>query len=712
MFNAVERIAYLSKMSKANGNLRFKDLYKTVQRIEFLTLAYQEIKGNKGSKTPGVDKVTKEDLENGREVLLIENISKSLYSQSYTPLPVRRVEISKGFGKSGTRPLGIPALRDRIVQSAIKIILEAIYEEVFLESSHGFRPNHACQTAIAQIYSRKYDWIIEGDIKGCFDNIKHGKLLDVLRKKIADERFINLINKFLKSGYQVGFGTDGKVPIFETNDGTPQGGIVSPVLANVYLHEFDVFMKSKQHDKDFEYTKRSTEYVYYNKRVGKLNNIIAEGKYPQKLRFKAESDNEKKTRTIANVDEAEKVIEEFKAINKEIPYYIFTPEKKINPEKRWYNNKLQVIKRAIEKNVFPYEMWLTEDVHGESLEIESREQAVELLREMKKKRSKTPWEDRDSYWENTTLGHVRYADDFVVLMGGYHKEDAKTLKEEITEWFNLNLGLEINKDKTNITHAAEPIKFVGYMLKKIPTEKGLFRPHAQIYVPNEAKTRVKAKIERVIKKYWNSETFDLFQALNRVISGWSNYYHIANNWCTVSADLDHWVYWKIANHLAYKNKCPIPPILKKYLGRRVVEGKNRKWFIAAAGKTEMILKQFNQFNYVYPTVIAGQILDGDGNEAWYSSPIDESVEKLVMAVTNGSGSFASYTELRDEKGHVCAICGEHKESLIVHHTRMIKRNRRKDPLAKQQSNRDLPKILVCKDCEKKVHPTYQITRQG
>ncbi|MEV2908289.1 reverse transcriptase domain-containing protein [Paenibacillus larvae] len=190
MFNATERIAYLSKIAHEKKELRFKDLNKIIKRKEFLEHAYFEIQGNSGSNTAGIDRVTKRSLNEQLEAAL-ETLSLELTKGTYQPLPVRRVEIPKANG--GKRPLGIPSLRDRIVQSAVKIILEAIYEPVFLNTSHGFRPKRSCQTAVNDIVSRKYDWVIEGDIRGCFDNIKHGKLLDLLRKRVADEAFIQLV---------------------------------------------------------------------------------------------------------------------------------------------------------------------------------------------------------------------------------------------------------------------------------------------------------------------------------------------------------------------------------------------------------------------------------------------------------------------------------------------------------------------------------------
>ncbi|RRJ54643.1 hypothetical protein EHV15_34160 [Paenibacillus oralis] len=282
--NVMERIAYLSKVAKADKKHRFSKLYKIVQNEAMLSYAWDCIRSNKGIKTAGVDRMNRSGFEERRDEHIL-TLSAQLRNGEYVPAPVRRVEIPKSNGK-GKRPLGIPAIKDRLVQQAVKLILEAIYEPLFSDSSHGFRPRRSCQTAISEIVPRKFDWVIEGDIKGCFDNIKHSKLLNVLRTRIADERFIQLINKFLKSGYQMGFGTDGSNPVFATKDGTPQGGIVSPILANIYLHEFDNFMAPRQQNMDRKKRRDSKEYADFQNKLRKLSKALSENRTTYKVELK------------------------------------------------------------------------------------------------------------------------------------------------------------------------------------------------------------------------------------------------------------------------------------------------------------------------------------------------------------------------------------------------------------------------------------------
>jgi len=201
--------------------------------------------------TSGTDGKTVNEMSLQR----IESLIESLKNETYKPNPVRRVYIPKKNGKK--RPLGIPSFEDKLVQEVVRMILEAIYEKFFEPTSHGFRPRKSCQTALTCIQKTFLGtkWFIEGDIKGCFDNIDHNILIGILQERIRDERFLRLIRKFLNAGYIENW------KYKNTYSGTPQGGIISPILANIYLDKFDKYME--EYSKTFDMgTKRQANKVY------------------------------------------------------------------------------------------------------------------------------------------------------------------------------------------------------------------------------------------------------------------------------------------------------------------------------------------------------------------------------------------------------------------------------------------------------------------
>ena len=195
-------------------------------------LAYQNIYAGTGNMTKGTDGKTIDAMSLNR----IYGIIASLKNESYQPKPSKRVYIPKKNGKK--RPLGIPSFDDKLVQECIRLLLEAIYDGCFEKASHGFRPKHSCHTALnhVQVCFTGAKWFVEGDIKGFFDNINHKVMISALAERIKDERFLRLIRKFLNAGYLEDW------QFRHTYSGTPQGGIISPILANIYLDKLDRYM--------------------------------------------------------------------------------------------------------------------------------------------------------------------------------------------------------------------------------------------------------------------------------------------------------------------------------------------------------------------------------------------------------------------------------------------------------------------------------------
>jgi group II intron reverse transcriptase/maturase len=234
-YKALLRLEQLRKANAKPGWVN-SDLYRLLYKPDLYIVAYEKIKSKPGNMTPGVDG----DTLDGFSMDTIGNIIEDMRKERFNFSRARRVYIPKTNG--GRRPLGIAPPKDKVVQEVIRMILEAIYDSphgpTFLPCSHGFRPNRAPHTALKTIRTdwSGIVWIVEGDIKGCFDNIDHETLLAILRKRIHDERFLGLIRKALTAGY-----LEFQEPV-DSIIGTPQGSIISPVLANIYMHEFDEFV--------------------------------------------------------------------------------------------------------------------------------------------------------------------------------------------------------------------------------------------------------------------------------------------------------------------------------------------------------------------------------------------------------------------------------------------------------------------------------------
>lgn len=336
------RLGTISKLFTKNSDSKVDRLFWIMEDPNIWVAAYVKLRPNKGSMTRG-DKGTIDGTS--KKYLLM--LRDSVLDNSYQPGRIRRVNIPKPHG--GLRPLGIPTFRDRIVQEVVRTILEAIYEPTFEEQSHGFRPNRSQHTALKHIrkHFRGVSWFIEGDITKCFDRVDHKILISIMRKKINDERFLSLVKKILCGRIKETAGNE-TISII----GTPQGGICSPLLSNIYLDQLDKFMKTTKDN--------------YHKGLKRRRNP----EYDRLLRK-------------GGIKEARKV--------------------------RYGDGKDPNFRR---------------------------------------------------------LGYVRYADDFLVGIIG-SKTDAIKLRTEIQIFLKENLNLELNLEKTKVSHHLNSrVGFLGYVLGK------------------------------------------------------------------------------------------------------------------------------------------------------------------------------------------------------------------------------------------------------
>lgn len=279
----------LNSLTKHSTNscYKYERIYRILFNKEMYAVAYQNIYAKEGNMIPGVNGTTIDAMSISR----IEQLIEAIRNESYQPAPSRRTYIPKKDGKK--RPLGIPSFDDKLVQEVIRMILEAIYEGYFENSSHGFRPDRSCHTALTGIQKTftGTKWFVEGDIKGFFDNINHDVLINILSERIADNRFLRLVRKFLNAGYVEDWA------YHKTYSGTPQGGIVSPILANIYLDKLD---------------------KYVHKYISEFNKGKERKVNPEAARLKGKLDRiRKKLKTITDEKVKQQLLQQYREFRKQ-----------------------------------------------------------------------------------------------------------------------------------------------------------------------------------------------------------------------------------------------------------------------------------------------------------------------------------------------------------------------------------------------------------
>jgi group II intron reverse transcriptase/maturase len=275
MNNVSEEMKHLHKLAKRDSGKRFDHLWELATDPAWLMQAWEEIRSNQGSMTAGIDSTIATDIDHDR----IQRLSERLKAGRYRPKAVRRVYIAKANGKM--RPLGIPTLEDRIVQQALRMLMEPIFEADFYTCSHGFRRNWSTHTALRDVARacQRTTWTIEGDIVGCFDNIPHGKLMKAVEQRIADGKVLTLIRAFLAAGDMEQW------QYHKTYSGTPQGGVLSPLLCNIFLHQFDEHMMrnlkaNETQTKRESNARRNPEYRKIENKVTRLRRKLKQTQWP------------------------------------------------------------------------------------------------------------------------------------------------------------------------------------------------------------------------------------------------------------------------------------------------------------------------------------------------------------------------------------------------------------------------------------------------
>lgn len=577
-------------------------IYRNLYNQELFLQAYQNIYASQGNMTAGTDGQTIDAMSLERINRLIE----TLKDESYQPKPSRRTYIPKKNGK--TRPLGIPSIDDKLVQEVIRMMLESMYENSFEDNSHGFRPNKSCHTALRMILQNRFvrcKWFVEGDIKGFFDNIDHNVMINILRKRIRDERFLRLIRKFLNAGYM----EDNQ--LHQSYSGTPQGGIISPILANIYLDQFDKYMAEL------------------------------------KKRF----------------DRGEK-----RAVNKE---YRKLSDKRVRLRRKLENTQSEEERQTLLKSI-----WELDKIH-------------------KSIPCKNPM-DADF----RRLQYVRYADDFIIGIIGT-KEDARTIKQEISAYIASQLKLELSDEKTLVTKATDRAKFLGFEIRVTPqsnltkkTKSGTkarnFSGHVMLEVPTSVIQKKLLELGAMkIEVHNRTESWtpihrgnlvgrtdlSILDQYNGEVRGFCNYYSIANN----RSKLHKFRY--IMEYSFYKTLA-----CKYRTSKRKIIAKYR------IGKDIGVKYQDNQGKEKVRLFWRGTLA---------RNPYPMGSETDVIHKPKGILKKPSLGMRL--KANRCEWCGEETSALVVHQVKTLKELDENKPWAVFMKKINRKTMVVCESCHLMIH---------
>lgn len=582
-------------------NYKFERLYRILFNENMYAVAYQNIASNPGNCTYGTDGQSID----GMNIERIHTIIDALKDESYQPKPARRVYIPKKNGQK--RPLGIPASVDKLLQEVIRMILESIYEGHFEKCSHGFRPHRSCHTALASI-NEGFDgtrWFIEGDIKGFFDNIDHNVMMKILSERIADERFLRLIRKFLNAGYMEDW------QFHNTYGGTPQGGIISPILANIYLDKLDKYMQ---------------EYISTFNRGDK---------------------------------------------------------RKRNPEyKRVASRKDKRVKKL-----------KTEE------DVQKRELLAMEVRELHHQMQQLPATlDMDENFRR--MRYVRYADDFLIGVIG-SMEDCARIKEDIKNYLNDVLKLELSDEKTLITNSRQSAKFLGYEItirrsdKTRKDKRGIPRRSLDhktvLLLPTEVmkKKLLEYKAIKLVvengKEKWesrsrtylrNNDDLEILSRYNSEIRGIYNYYCLANN-CNILNNFYYHMKESMLKTFSSKYESTVRKISRKYTRDKIFRVRYEN------NKGEM--KESTLYH--------------DGFKRKEHARLDFADNLPVATKYRGLMSTSLMDRLKAQK---CEYCGD-TDNLKMFHVRKLKNLKGKEDWEQFMIARKRKTIAVCNNCYRKIH---------
>jgi group II intron reverse transcriptase/maturase len=573
--------------TRGERRLPIDDLYRQLFSPEFYLQAYGKIYRNQGAMTPG----TTSETVDAMSLTKIQSIIDALRFERYRWSPVRRTYIPKKTGKQ--RPLGMPTWSDKLLQEVMRQLLEAYYEPQFSDRSHGFRPGRGCHTALREIYYhwRGTVWFIEGDIRGCFENLDHQILMSILRERIRDQRFLRLIENLLKAGYLEEW------RYHATPSGSPQGGIVSPVLANIYLDRLDAFVES-----------------------------------------------------------------------------VLLPT---------YNRGEDRQPNAVYRSVLDRAGYLART---------GRMEEGRVLRQQAQRLPSRVLNDPDY----RRLKYIRYADDFLLGFVGTRHE-AEDIKQQLAEFLQHQLRLELSADKTLITHArSAAARFLGYDVTVMQDNRQ--HTNGRRSVNGVVSLRVpRAVLQVKCQPYmkhggpWhrpeliNQSIFDIVTQYQSVYRGVVNFYRLAHNLRDV-AHLHGIMQHSLTRTLAAKLRISVPEVYRRYRVEILGEDRQRR-----AGLEVQVPREGK------PPLVAQW---GGISLAW---SIDATLDDQ-----NVPFRFANTTEIVQRLlADTCELCGS-RDRIQVHHIRALKSLKRKGRSDKPlwmtvMAARRRKTLVVCHQCHVDIH---------
>ncbi len=569
----------LNSLNHARTDSKVRNLY-TLLLNDFIWLqAYQNIHSNSGATTIGTDK---NDTLSNFNISRIGRIIENLKDGSYSPKPSKRIYIPKSNGK--LRPLGIPGGNDKLVQEACRIVLESIYESKFSDLSHGFRPDRSCHTALKEIYTwTGTKWWIEFDIKGCFDNINHRVLREILEERIDSKAFVNLIEKFLKAGYLENWKFN------NTYSGTPQGGIISPILANIYLDKLDKYIETmcmSMNNMEANQSRRSKEY----------NDLT------NKLRHARE--------TLPKMEKRLAEINEFG--DKHMPKGLIDPE----DMKLYYYKAFELRKKlkgdtSLNQKIKNMMEPFCEKYGLDTIMVAKSTRYMELVNKIKE--CKETIETLPNIILNTKsrtsqglnrLHYVRYADDFVLGYIGSKKEVVE-IYEKIKHYIENTLRLEISLEKSGIKDKSEGIRFLGYdiampeysserittidnIVKRRNVVKPVFKVPVQKaidFVKDHQYGDYVGNTSTHVNKLIHFDNIEIVKQYNAELRGLANYYRFALNYKSIIAKVQ-WIWqYSLFKTLGAKHRLTVAKLFKeKIIHTRIIKDYGKQFYLEEQDK--------------------------------------------------------------------------------------------------------------------------------